>query len=94
VEITASYSNESTDVRATAAAPDELRGFKSAWDSGAWNNAQYDTSSVIGSGYIDLTGTGDSISLIIYSKSAKDDIVTFKDVIYTFKPRRSLRGSR
>ncbi|MCP4090315.1 MAG: hypothetical protein GY746_11040 [Gammaproteobacteria bacterium] len=94
VDIMATYSNESLYTNTTVPATGRVFGSKSAWDSGSWNNAVFDTSSVIGSGYLHMNGTGDSVSLIIYSSSVKDDILTFKDVLYKYKPRGGLRRSR
>lgn len=93
VSITAEYTNGTPDTRATAAQSDTVTGSKSSWDIGLWNSALFDAT-VVSDAYIDLTGTGDSISLIVYSSSAKDDILTFKDVTYQYKSRRTLRGSR
>ena len=93
VEIIAEYSNGSPDVRPTNIITDSLVGFNSAWDVGQWDSALFDAT-VVSDAYIDLTGTGDSISLILYSSSAKDDIFTLKDVVYHYKTRRPLRNSR
>jgi len=94
VSISAEYSYGSPDVRATDVVVDTATGFKSSWDIGLWDEMLWDSGSAAGSAYVDLTGTGDSISLIVYSKSAKDDILIFKDVVYEFKTRRGLRGRR
>ncbi len=93
VDIIAEYSNGSPDVRTTNVVTDDLAGFNSAWDVGNWDSALFDAT-VVSDAYIDLTGTGDSISLIMYSNSAKDDIFTLKDVVYHYKTRRPLRNSR
>lgn len=94
VQIFAEFSNGSLDVRGTSPIIDEIAGFQGTWDSGQWNSALFDSSSLVGNAYTDLVGTGDTVSLILYSKSAKDDIITFKDVIYKYKKRRGLRGNR
>ena len=93
VEIVAEYANGAPDVQTTDTLSDNLTGFKSSWDIGLWDSALFDAT-VISDAYIDLTGTGDSISLIVYTKSAKDDIFTIKDVVYHYKHRRLLRNSR
>ena len=94
VKIFADFSNGSSDVRSTVPIEDEIIGFEGTWDTGQWNTALFDSSSLVGNAYTDLTGTGDTISLILFSKSAKDDTITFKDVIYKYKQRRGLRGNR
>lgn len=91
--VIAEYANGSPDVKPTGVITDAVTGFNSAWDVGQWSSALFDAT-VISDAYIDLTGTGDSISLIMYSKSAKDDIFTVKDVVYHYKLRRALRNSR
>ena len=93
MSITAEYTNGSVDVQPTDVQTDSLVGFKSSWDVGQWDSAVFDAT-VVSDAYIDLTGTGDSISLIFYNSSAKDDVFTVKDVIYHYKHRRELRGSR
>lgn len=93
VSIVAEYSNGSPNVQQTNVTTETLAGFNSAWDIGNWDSALFDAT-IISDAYIDLTGTGDSISLILYSSSAKDDIFTIKDVVYHYKNRRHLRNSR
>ena len=93
VTLTASYTNGTTDSRATLQSSDAVDGFNSTWDVGLWGQATFDAS-IVSNAYFDLTGTGDSISIIIYSTSAKDDIFTLKDTVYHYKPRRLLRGAR
>ncbi|MCJ8292932.1 MAG: hypothetical protein MJK15_00865 [Colwellia sp.] len=93
VSITAEYTNGTPDVQPTDAIIDTLTGFDSAWDQGLWDSALFDAT-VVSDAYIDLTGTGDSISLIFYSTSDRDDVFTLKDVVYHYKPRRLLRNSR
>ena len=44
--------------------------------------------------HVELTGSGDAIGVIFYNKSATDDIITLKDVIYHYKFRRNIRGAR
>jgi hypothetical protein len=70
-----------------------LTGLESAWDIGLWDEAVFDAKVSTGAD-IDLTGSGDSISLIFYNKSATDDPLILKDVVYHYKPRRMLRGSQ
>jgi len=70
-----------------------LAGLESGWDVGLWDEAIFDANITTGA-EIDLTGSGDSISLIFYNTSATDDPVTLKDVVYHYKPRRMIRGSR
>lgn len=93
VSIVAEYANGTPDVQPTNAVVDTLTGFESAWDIGLWDSALFDAT-VVSDAYIDLTGTGDSISLIFYSTSDRDDAFTIKDVVYHYKPRRLLRNSR
>jgi len=93
VSIVAEYANGTPDVQPTNPITDVLTGFDSAWDVGLWDLAIFDAT-VVSDAYLDLTGTGDSISLIMYSNSDRDDIFTMKDVVYHYKPRRLLRNSR
>ena len=93
VSFIAEYSKGSPDVHQTGSVTNSIAGLASAWDIGNWDSAIFDAS-IVSDTYIDLTGTGDSISLILYSNSAKDDIFTIKDVVYHYKMRRALRNSR
>ena len=91
--VIAEYSKGSQDVQQTDVTDELLAGAPSAWDIGDWDLATFDANRASDM-YADLTGTGDSISIILYSKSAKDDIFTLKDVVYHYKLRRHLRNSR
>lgn len=93
VSLFAEYAYGSPDVRPTRTFNNDLAGVVSTWDAGLWDQAVFDSSQITEGSYIDLKGTGDSISLVVYSNSAKDDIFTFKDVIYKYKLRRSMRGA-
>jgi len=70
-----------------------FRGSESAWDVGLWDVALYD-GRLSADTHIELTGSGDAISTIFYSFSATDDIAILKDVVYHYKLRRAMRGSR
>lgn len=93
ISITAEYSNGGLDANPTNLQTDTVNGFRGGWDIGLWDRALFDAT-IVSDAYIDLTGTGDSISLIFYSNSAKDDILTLKDVVYHYKSRRGIRSRR
>ena len=89
----AEYSAGSLDTLPTLSTDKTLYGSNSLWDIAQWDRAIFDTS-ISSEAYFDLVGTGDSIGVVIYHKSATDDIFTLKDVTYRFKYRRGLRSAR
>jgi len=66
----------------------------SAWDISNWDVAIWDGTISVADVYVDLAGTGESISLTMFHNSATDDLFTIQDVTYHFKKRSLLRGSR
>lgn len=71
----------------------QFSGLSSAWDIGLWDRAVFDAR-LSADTHIELTGSGDAISVIFYNTSATDDIITLKDVTYHYKFRRAVRGAR
>ncbi len=94
VQMVAQYSNGSADVADTATQEDTALGNKAGWDIGEWDVMFFDAASQIGDVYLDLEGTGDTISIIVYSNTTEDDILTLRDVLYHYKPRRAMRSGR
>ena len=79
--------------RPTLTQDEAFTGINSAWDAGQWDRALFDTR-ISSDVHVELTGSGDSISVVYYNTSATDDSIILKDVVYHYKPRRALRGSR
>ena len=94
VQLVAQYANGSPDVADTVAQSDTAIGNQSAWDTGQWDIAFFDANSRIGDVYLDLVGTGDSVSILVYSDRDRDDILTLRDILYHYKFRREMRASR
>lgn len=94
VSMVAQYSNGSADVADTVVQDDTALGNKAGWDIGEWDVMFFDAASSIGDVYLDLNGTGDTISIIVYSDTTEDDILTLRDVLYHYKPRRAMRSGR
>ncbi len=93
LSIFAELSGASTDKAPVDTANKNFTGLNSQWDVGEWDQALFDARLSLDA-HVELDGSGDSISVIFYSNSASDDIITLKDVVYHFKRRRHLRGSR
>lgn len=93
LDVYAEFSLGSPDIQPTTAQDGIFRGQRSPWDIALWDQAVFDTR-LSADTEVELNGTGDAISVIFYSSSATDDIVTLKNVIYHYKSRRALRGSR
>jgi len=75
--------------------PDDVLTFGTGalYEIASYDSSLYDTS-LVSSAYVDLKGHGDSIGLIVYHKSASDDLVTLKDVTYQYKVGSLQRGAR
>lgn len=93
ISVFAELSGASTDKAPVDTADKLFSGLRSEWDIGLWDRAIFDGRRSLDA-HIELDGSGDSITVILYSSSATDDVITFKDVVYHYKPRRVLRGSR
>lgn len=93
VRINADFSLGSSDTAGLSTRSLQGAGQDSAFDVGRYDQAIFD-GKVVSDLYVDLDGTGESISLILNGKSAKDDIFSLKDIMYTYKPRRQQRSAR
>jgi hypothetical protein len=93
IQIYAELSSGTASKQPTLTQNKTLAGVESAWDIGLWDDAIFDAKFATDAD-IDLTGSGDSINLIFYNSSATDDPLILKDVVYHYKPRRMIRGSR
>jgi hypothetical protein len=93
VNIDADYSLGSVDVLNTRTIGAVIYGQDGTFDVGKFDTAIFD-GKLVSTAYLDLNGTGDSISLIINHSSAKDDIFSLKDILYTYKRRRIQRAAR
>jgi hypothetical protein len=91
--INADYSLGSSDVLSIRTIESRIDGPNSSFDVARFDNAVFD-GKLVATAYLDLEGTGDSISLIINHSSAKDDIFSLKDILYTYKRRRIQRAAR
>jgi hypothetical protein len=93
VQMDADYSLGSSDVLNTRTIASVINGQDGNWDVDAFDVAVFD-GKLVSTAYLDLEGTGDSISLIVNHSSAKDDIFSLKDILYTYKRRRIQRAAR
>jgi hypothetical protein len=93
VLIDADYSLGSSDVSNTRTISSTVNGQDGSWDVDQFDVAVFD-GKLVSTAYLDLEGTGDSISLIVNHSSAKDDIFSLKDILYTYKRRRIQRAAR
>jgi hypothetical protein len=91
--INADYSLGSSDVLNIRTLTSQIDGPNSSFDVAQFDNAVFD-GKLVATAYLDLEGTGDSISLVINHSSAKDDIFSLKDILYTYKRRRIQRAAR
>ena len=93
VNFNADYSLGSADVLDTRTMQSQINGQNGSFDVDQFDTAVFD-GKLVSTAYLDLEGTGDSISLMINHSSAKDDIFSLKDILYTYKRRRIQRAAR
>jgi hypothetical protein len=93
VKINADYSLGSSDVIDSRTIGAQINGQNGSFDVAQFDTAVFD-GKLVSTAYLDLEGTGDSISLVINHSSAKDDIFSLKDILYTYKRRRIQRAAR
>lgn len=93
LKVNADFSLGSSDIATVTTKSLDAAGQDSSWDIGLFDKAVFD-GKVVSDVYLDLDGTGESISLILNHESATDDVFSIKDIIYTYKTRRIERGAR
>ena len=93
LKIGADFSLGSEDTNSLRTLNEKVSGQDGSWDIGLYDKAVFD-GKIVGDIYLDLEGTGESISLTFNHKSATDDIFTIKDILYSYKLRRPQRARR
>jgi hypothetical protein len=93
LKIGADFSLGTDDANSLGTITETVKGQDGSWDVGQYDTAVFD-GKVVSDVYLDLDGTGESISLIFNHDSPSDDIFTLKDILYSYKMRRPQRARR